>query len=124
MSNVPNSRSITGFKAAFKILKSWECNDQQIQKILSLDDTSFLIFKANPEKAELTNEQFTRISYLLNMHSVLRSLFNNPTNTTDFMRMINDNEFFEGRAPLDVIDSGEIEDLANTANQINKFFVV
>ena len=55
---------------------------------------------------------------VLNIHAAMRTLFENPANVYGFMRRPNDNDFFNGRAPLDVIAEGRLQDLVETHRRI------
>ncbi|MCL1078618.1 DUF2384 domain-containing protein [Parashewanella spongiae] len=119
-----NNESIVGFKAAIKLLSSWDCEEKQIKNILNLDELSFKKFKMSPENALLNNEQLLRVSYLLNIHSALRTVFENPDNVVGFMSMKNNNEFFNGHAPIEILETGKLEDFKNVVDQIDRLILV
>ncbi|TKI08347.1 DUF2384 domain-containing protein [Martelella alba] len=95
-----------GLKAAFAILDKWGCAPEQAQAILQVSKASYYKFRKAPLAAQLTHDQLERISYLLNIHAALRTLFENPENIYGFMTMENHNPFFNGRSPLEIIGSG------------------
>lgn len=66
----------------------------------------------------LDRDQLTRISLIFNIHAALRQQFSNPDNAYGFMGMRNNNEFFNGRSPLEVIESGDIIALYETFKRI------
>ena len=111
--------SVAGFKAADKILSTWGCSTQQTQSILKVSNSSYHKYKATPEKANLSDDQLERVSYLLNIHSALRIVFSNPDNVKGFMSLKNNNDFFAGRTPLEVIASGKFGDLYEVAKRID-----
>lgn len=113
------SLSQAGFKAADNILASWGCSATQSQQILKLSKSSYHKFKSNPHSANLTDDQLERVSYLLNIHQALRIVFSNPKNVTDFMSMPNHNDFFAGRTPLSIIESGKFGDLYEVARRVD-----
>jgi len=115
----PKALSMTGFKAADNILSSWGCTAQQSQNILKISSTSYHKFKANPEKTNLNDDQLERVSYLLNMHQALRIVFSNNENISGFMSMKNNNDYFSGRTPLEIIHSGKFGDLYEVAKRID-----
>jgi hypothetical protein len=115
----PKALSMAGFKAADNILSSWGCTVQQSQNILKVSSTSYHKFKANPEKTNLSDDQLERVSYLLNMHQALRIVFSNNDNVSGFMSMQNNNDYFAGRAPLEIINSGKFGDLYEVAKRID-----
>jgi hypothetical protein len=68
--------------------------------------------------AKLDGEQLERISIVLNLHAAMRTLFENPANVYGFMARPKVNPFFDGRAPLDVIAQGSMEDFVETYRRI------
>lgn len=115
----PKALAMVGFKAAEKILSSWGCSAQQSQNILKLSKSSYHKFKANSETTKLSDDQLERVSYILNMHQALRIVFSNPANVSGFMSMKNNNDYFAGRTPLEVIESGKFSDLYEVARRID-----
>lgn len=108
-----------GFKAADNILSSWGCTNQQSQNILKLSKSSYHKFKATPETIKLSDDQLERVSYILNMHQALRLVFSNPANISNFMGMKNNNDYFAGRSPLEIIESGKFGDLYEVARRVD-----
>ena len=51
--------------------------------------------------------------------SALRTIFDNPDNLYGFMRMPNDNAFFFGRSPLEVMGSGDMVAVYETFKRID-----
>jgi hypothetical protein len=86
-----------GLKAALIILDKWQCNTAQIEKLLDLKVADSEL-KSAPD---LTRNQQLRISYILNIHATLQSLFSNTDNIYGYMTMINHNAPFHGSTPLD-----------------------
>lgn len=108
-----------GLKAAMNILDKWGCSAEQAQNILRLPRATFYRYRTSPEKAKLDRDQLARVSYLLNMHQALRIVFENRDNVYQFMSKKNHNPFFNGRAPLDVIESGDIGALYETFKRVD-----
>ncbi len=115
----PRSLAMIGFKAADNILSSWGCTAQQSQNILKLSKSSYHKFKVAPETTKLNDEQFERVSYILNMHQALHIVFSTPANISGFMSMKNNNDYFAGRTPLEIIESGKLADLYEVARRID-----
>ena len=113
-----NERNIIGLQTAITILKGWKASRNQIQKILAISRYALDKVNAGNASPKLDGEQVERISMVLNIHAALRTLFENPTNVYGFMARPNDNEFFNGRAPLDVIAEGRLQDLVETHRRI------
>ncbi|MFS1873311.1 MbcA/ParS/Xre antitoxin family protein [Enterovibrio norvegicus] len=111
--------SVAGFKAANNILKGWGIEASDAMNIMGLAKSTYHKYKADPERANLTKDQLERVSYLLNIHSALRIVFDNQENVQGFMNMINHNAYFEGRAPIEVIKQGRVADLYEVASRID-----
>ena len=111
--------SISGLKAAFNILDKWGCTAEQAQSILRLPKATYYKYRSDPESARLDRDQLARISYLLNIHQALRIVFENPENVYGFMRKRNHNPYFHGKAPLEVIESGDFAALYETFRRID-----
>lgn len=109
----------TGLKTVFAILDKWHCSAEQIQRILQISKAAYYKYRNDPACASLTQDQLERISYLLNIHSCLRLLFDNPQNLYGFMAMPNHNPYFNGQSPLDVISSGQFSALYETYKHID-----
>lgn len=110
---------ISGLKAAFNILDKWGCAPEQAQSVLRLPKATYYKYRNDPESARLDRDQLARISYLLNIHQALRIVFENPDNVYGFMRKRNHNAYFHGRAPLEVIESGDFAALYETFRRID-----
>ncbi|AOY88188.1 hypothetical protein BKP64_08425 [Marinobacter salinus] len=110
---------VSGLRAAFNILDMWGCSAEQAQAILRLPKATYYKYRNDPASARLDRDQLTRISYLLNIHQALRIAFSNPENVYGFMRKQNHNPYFHGRAPLDVIESGDFGALYETFRRID-----
>ena len=101
----------SSLSAALRILEHWGCSDEQQRQILGVE-------KTNPEQAELTEERFQRISHVLNIHAALRTIFSNLDNVYGFMSMKNKNAGFAGESPLELIESGSLDELASVAERV------
>lgn len=108
-----------GLKASLNILDKWGASTDQAINILQLGRATYFNVKKDPTKANLNNDQIERLSYLLNMHQALRLVFDNPENIYGFMGFENNNEFFNGKKPLDVIATGSFGSLYETFKRID-----
>ncbi|MBZ2163335.1 hypothetical protein [Alteromonas stellipolaris] len=59
-----------------------------------------------------------RCSLIIEIDQSLKLAFNNFKNTNGFMTMENHNPYFEGRKPLDMIASGDIETMKAVADRV------
>ncbi|MDI9245395.1 MbcA/ParS/Xre antitoxin family protein [Marinobacter sp. CHS3-4] len=117
--NDSDQMSAAGLKAVFAILDRWGCSADQVQKILQVSRPAYYKYRKNPAQTSLSQDQLERISYLLNIHSALRTLFENPKNVYGFMALKNDNPFFNGKSPLDIISTGQFAALYETFKRID-----
>lgn len=111
--------SSIGLKTVIVILDKWGCSPEQAQAILQISKASFYKFKKDPGAAQLTNDQVERLSYVLNIHATLRTLFENPENVYGFMALSNHNPFFNGRSPLEMLSTGHFGTLYEVYKQLD-----
>lgn len=111
--------AIAGLKAVLTLLDKWGASAEQAQAILQLSRASYYKFKKEPAAASLSHDQCERLSYLLNIHAALRTLFENPENIYGFMSMANHNPGFNGQSPLDIIGSGNFGALYEVHKRID-----
>ncbi|MDX9698161.1 MAG: hypothetical protein RBT55_01140 [Rhodocyclaceae bacterium] len=108
------SATDTGMQAAVRILARWGATQAQMRLILGVPRALL----SDVGQAALDGDQLDRISLILNIHAALRGIFSNPENLYGFVSMKNDNVFFKGRTPLDVMSDGDIQSLRDTYHHI------
>jgi hypothetical protein len=64
-------------------------------------------------------DQLQRVSLVLNIHAALRNTFDNQSNVKGFPSLKNDNDFFDGRSPLEVMSKGDLITLYETYKRID-----
>ena len=120
------NHSAIGLCAAINILDKWSASVKQASLILRISPSTIAHAK-NKENTEWTEDLdidvMQRISLVLNIHSALRLIFDNPENVYSFVGMKNDNEFFNERAPLDIMAQGDLVSLYETFKQIESLRV-
>ena len=109
----------TGLKAALSILEKWSLTNNQMMQILGLKKSQFFKAKANPSSLSISNDLLERISLILNIHGVLRTVFTNPELVYGFMTRKNNNQFFNGRSPIEIIEGGNFGSLYDVYHRIN-----
>lgn len=109
----------SGLRAAVRILERWGASQDDMVRVLRVSRSSISRAKANLDSIGLDDDQLDRISYILNIHAALRTLFENPDNVYGFMSLKNHNEFFNGRSPLEIITSGQYVALYETFRRID-----
>lgn len=68
----------------------------------------------NPTKVPLSQEQQERLSYVLNIYQAIGTMFSQQNNVDNFMSLKNCNGLFNGKAPLDFILEGHLDNLKYT----------
>ncbi|MFI8479029.1 antitoxin Xre-like helix-turn-helix domain-containing protein [Pseudomonas sp. NPDC078700] len=115
------SQCVVGLRAALKILDKWQATTDQACRVLRISRSTYT--RAKQQDAEwsvgLDSDQMQRISLVLNIHAALRLVFDNPDNVYGFVSMQNHNEFFNGRAPLEVMAQGDMISLYETFRRID-----
>lgn len=115
------STAATGLRAAVAILDKWGATGEQGEAILRVSHSTYARAKRKDGLAtiSLDRDQLSRVSFVLNMHAALRMVFDNPENLYGFMRMPNNNAFFFGRSPLEVMSTGDIVAVYETFRRID-----
>ena len=112
---------VAGLRAALNILDKWGASSEQACRVLRISRSTYT--RARQRDSEwsvgLDADQLQRISMALNIHATLRLVFDNPENVYGFPSMENRNEFFNGRAPLDIMAQGDMISLYETFRRID-----
>ena len=104
--NLPANAAQAAVSTALNIMDKWECSEKEKMALLGVGRSTLHKYQAAPASARLSPDLLERISYVLNIHAVLRILFENPENQYGFLRMPNKNSFFNGKAPMEILSSG------------------
>ncbi len=115
------SQCVAGLRAALNILDKWQASAEQACRVLRISRSTYTRARQNDSEwtVGLDADQMQRISFVLNIHAALRLVFDNPENVYGFVSMANRNEFFNGRAPLDIIAQGDMISLYETFRRID-----
>jgi hypothetical protein len=115
------NQCVTGLRAAVGILEKWQASSEQACRILRISRSTYTRARQrDPDWAvTLDADQMQRISFVLNIHATLRLVFDNPQNVYGFASMANDNEFFNGRSPLEIMAQGDMISLYETFRRID-----
>lgn len=118
--DLSEKRCMKALSVALKIIKQWGASREQACGILQISCDSYNANKLLPAdpQVELAQDHMCRISLVLNIHGALRIIFDNPKNIYGFIGMVNHNEYFDGRTPLDIISKGDLESLVETFRRI------
>jgi len=115
------AQGVAGLRAAVGVLEKWQASGDQACRILRISRSTYTRAKQrDPDwSVGLDADQMQRISFVLNIHAALRMVFDNPENVYGFPAMANDNEFFNGRAPLEIMAQGDMISLYETFRRID-----
>lgn len=123
----PLSRSqcATGLRTATLVLEKWQASNIQICKILRISRSTLSRTKQGDGQlaVRLDSDQMKRISLVLNIHAALRTIFDNPKNLYGFPSQANQNDFFNGRSPLEIMSQGDLISLYETYRRIDALSV-
>ena len=115
------SQGTVGLRAALNILDRWQASSEQSCRILRISRSTYTraLQKDPTWSVSLDTDQLQRISLVLNIHSALRVVFDNPENVYGFVAMDNHNDFFNGRSPLEIMAQGDMIALYETLRRID-----
>lgn len=115
------NQCVTGLRAAVGILEKWQASSEQACRLLRISRSTYTRARQRDPgwSVALDADQMQRISFVLNIHATLRLIFDNPQNVYGFVSMPNDNEFFNGRSPLEIMAQGDMIALYETFRRID-----
>jgi len=115
------NQCVTGLRAAVGILEKWNASSDQACRLLRISRSTYTRARQRDPawSVALDADQMQRISFVLNIHATLRLIFDNPQNVYGFVSMPNDNEFFNGRSPLEIMAQGDMIALYETFRRID-----
>lgn len=121
VTQVSKSQSTVGLRAVLRVLEKWQASSEQSCQILRISRSTYTraLQREGDWSVSLDADQLQRISLVLNIHSALRVIFDNPENVYGFVTMANHNEFFNGRSPLEVMVQGDMISLYETFRRID-----
>lgn len=93
-----------GVIAAMNILDKWQCSEKEKQQLLGL-----------MEGVPISTETIERVSYILNIHASLRTIFDNPENYYGWPRLRNRNH---EQTPLQFMLEGGIEKIKEVSEEL------
>lgn len=109
----------TALKAVLAILEKWKCSEVEKQAALGIGRSTLHKYQKDPTSARITPDLLERMSYILNIHQALRLIFENPENVYGFMRMPNNNPYFNGLSPIQIISSGRMAHLYEVCRRLD-----
>ena len=121
-SAIDSSAASAAFAVAVNILDHWGCTPVQKEALLGMKKSALykkINESANKQPINLDRDQFDRVSYILNIHQALKMIFSNAENVYGFVSMPNNNPYFNGKAPLEIMASGSLAALYEVYNRID-----
>nr|WP_314876907.1 antitoxin Xre-like helix-turn-helix domain-containing protein [uncultured Pseudomonas sp.] len=117
--HLTEQQATTGLKVALRIIGGWEATQVQACRILRISPSTYRrATRGFAAGQRLDHDQQQRIGLVLGIHASLRSVFSNQENVKGFPGLKNDNPFFAGRSPLEVMSSGDMISLYETFKRI------
>lgn len=114
-------QAAVALRVAVRILRGWQATVQQACRILRVSPATY--YSASRDQVSsrrLDLDQQQRVSLVLNIHASLRTVFTNPANVSSFPVLKNDNPFFDGRSPLDIMAQGDLISLYEAYKRIDQ----
>ena len=93
------------------MMKAWAVDDRRAMAIMDAPESAYYRWSENPEKAQLTEEQIKRMSYIFGIYKRLQVLLPDPAIADSWVSNPNGATIFGGRPPLDLMSSGRLEEL-------------
>ena len=118
-STTPKDAGAVALRTAVNIMEKWNATSRQIENVLRISRSTYARAKDQQRSVSLDSDQMARISLVLNIHASLRTIFDNPDNVYGFLAMANDNAFFDGRSPLEIMAEGSFIQLYETFRRID-----
>lgn len=103
----------------FRILQKWQCSEEEKMALLGVPRSSLYKMRSQPEKAKVGRDLADRLSYILNLHSSLRTIFTRPESVYGWIRRPNAHPLFGGRSAMDLLRSGHMEDLIDVYRHLD-----
>lgn len=112
-------QATTSLKVALRIIGGWEATQIQACRILRISPATYRrATRGFAAGQRLDQDQQQRIGLVLGIHASLRAVFSNQENVKGFPGLKNDNPFFAGRSPLEVMARGDMISLYETFKRI------
>ncbi|GGW82201.1 antitoxin Xre-like helix-turn-helix domain-containing protein [Alteromonas halophila] len=103
---------------AVNVLGKWKATREQMATILGISPASIARAKKK-ELVSLSRDQLERVSYVLNIHAALRTVFDNPENVYGFVHKKNHNPFFNGATPFELMLKGSVANLYEVFKRVD-----
>lgn len=116
---ISEQQAVIGLKVALRIIGGWEATQSQACRILRISSSTYRrASRGIPAGQRLDKDQQQRIGLVLGIHASLRTVFSDKANVRGFPGFKNDNPFFAGRSPLEIMAQGDMISLYETYRRI------
>lgn len=116
---LPDQARGAALRAVLRLLDRWQCSEKEKIALLGISRSTLHKYQGHPDSARISNDLLERLSYLLNIHQALRTLFSNHENVYGFVRLPNHNGFFNGASPMEVMLNGRVASLYEVHRQLD-----
>ncbi|MCK9738072.1 antitoxin Xre-like helix-turn-helix domain-containing protein [Pseudomonas syringae] len=114
-------QSTIGLRVALRIIRAWQATPAQACRILRISASTFRRVSQGVDAGRrLDLDQQQRIGMVLGIHACLRTVFDNPANIQNFLGLTNQNPFFEGRSPIEIMSNGDMISLYESYKRIEQ----
>lgn len=94
-----------------RVADRWKLSSGERQQLLGLPRSTFFKAVREPNKARLSRDTLERLSYVFGIYGALQILLPRKEAADAWIRTPNDNEFFKGHAPVELMLGGKVSDL-------------
>lgn len=106
-------------RVALRILERWGCTPEEKAILLGVGTSTLYKLEApHGRQRPLPRDLMERVSYLLNIHAALRTLFELPESLYGWVRKPSSDPFYAGRSALEIMLQGRVADLYEVARRL------
>ncbi|ANO35668.1 hypothetical protein A6E01_19495 (plasmid) [Vibrio breoganii] len=107
-------------KVSLNIFEKWQLTDTEKLNLLGLDSVSDLGLMV-AGLVMVREDVLTRVSYVLQVHRHLRSLFSEDASVYGWVKKPNDHPLFRGRTAVEYIGVGGVDRLARVVSVLRSY---
>ena len=111
MINLSANDMAAGLRTYLRIMHAWSVKDRQAMGILGATEMAYNRWRKNPETARLSQAQLDRMSFIFGIYKRLQVLLPDTQVADLWVSTPNAADVFGGLSPLDLMGSGNLEDL-------------
>ncbi|WP_417582614.1 antitoxin Xre-like helix-turn-helix domain-containing protein [Nitrincola sp.] len=115
---VPQQQRHAALLAVLNILEKWGCTTEEKMALLGVE-TEAVFYDYQRDPIDISLDTMERLSYLLNIHALLRTQFSDPASVYGWVKKPNSSTFFDGRSAMDVMTQGKVVNLYEVMRRLN-----